>query len=637
MKLTSIAFLGAATLALANLTAAESIARKVHPGFGLHVPEFQFLEPPARATARVSRELPAGLHGSSIAVLGERSLVIDEDSGELLLTGATGAREAALAIGPGAAQLVLDPDRRRAYVTDRMGDRLWVVDVGDGELTRVRRVSTPIEPYGLALTPDRRTLLVTTVADRRLVAYDTATMNRRWSVEIAAEPRGVAVAPDGASAAVTHLSTGTVTHVDLSGSRPRLTHTALNRMTVAPFGGFGGFGLAQDLPAAADPDRAGFAFARNAFAALHLPGGTAVVAYQVSTPQQIAGGHERTSSYGGGVKPPIEHRIAFIGGGQHRILARAQIGAHQPRALAYDGDRDTLYVAGLGNDRVTAIAGASGPAARLDWTRDLTAGGEGRCGPTGIAITDGGELRVFCSFRRAVTSVSAAATVPVISHGPALAPTRLTTAASRGRDLFHTGGDQRLSGGGAMACASCHPEGRADGLSWRIEGHDLQTPILAGGRLAGTHPFKWDGKDPNIVASMTNTVRRLGGTGIQASDARDLEAFFATLPAPRTPTVDSRAVARGKALFHSSRLGCASCHNGSKMTDGKRYDLADDLGKVDTPSLIGLAASAPYYHDGSAADLRALLLEKGSIHGMGRLDVLEREQVDDLVSFLRTL
>jgi cytochrome c peroxidase len=136
---------------------------------------------------------------------------------------------------------------------------------------------------------------------------------------------------------------------------------------------------------------------------------------------------------------------------------------------------------------------------------------------------------------------------------------------------------------------------------------------------------------------MTNTVRRLGGTGIQASDARDLEAFFATLPAPRTPTVDSRAVARGKALFHSSSLGCASCHNGSKMTDGKRYDLADDLGKVDTPSLIGLAASAPYYHDGSAADLRALLLEKGSIHGMGRLDVLEGEQVDDLVSFLRTL
>src|SRR5690606_10116177 len=172
---------------------------------------------------------------------------------------------------------------------------------------------------------------------------------------------------------------------------------------------------------------------------------------------------------------PIEHRIAFIGGDRRRILARAQISAHQPRALAYDGDRDTLYVAGLGNDRVTAIAGASTPAARLAWTRDLTAGAEGRCGPSGIAVTSDGELRVYCSFRRAVTAVRDAGSAPILSHGPELAPTTLTAAARRGRDLFHTGGDRRLSTGGAMACASCHPEGRADGLSWRIEGHDLQT------------------------------------------------------------------------------------------------------------------------------------------------------------------
>ena len=61
-----------------------------------------------------------------------------------------------------------------------------------------------------------------------------------------------------------------------------------------------------------------------------------------------------------------------------------------------------------------------------------------------------------------------------------------------GRKLFF---DPALSASGQMACASCHPDGRADGLSWRIEKRELQTPLLAG-RLVGTHPFKWDGGDP---------------------------------------------------------------------------------------------------------------------------------------------
>ena len=69
----------------------------------------------------------------------------------------------------------------------------------------------------------------------------------------------------------------------------------------------------------------------------------------------------------------------------------------------------------------------------------------------------------------------------------------------------------------------------------------------------------------------------------------------------------------------------------------KRHDLASDLDAVDTPSLVGVAQSAPYYHDGSAATLRALLHGRASVHGMGRTSHLGEAEIDDLVAYLETL
>ena len=204
-------------------------------------------------------------------------------------------------------------------------------------------------------------------------------------------------------------------------------------------------------------------------------------------------------------------------------------------------------------------------------------------------------------------------------------------------ELFRRGGDARLSTRGAMACAGCHAEGRTDGLSWRIQGQALQTPILAG-RLLDTHPFKWDGKDPTLDTSLRNTVTRLGGRGITVQEAADLQAFLLALAPPRPPTVqDPRLAAEGKRLFHDGTTGCDSCHSGPSLADGASYDLDTELGETDTPALVGLAHSAPYYHDGSARTLRSLLVENGRVHGMGETGHLDDHQIDALVAYLRTL
>jgi cytochrome c peroxidase len=133
-------------------------------------------------------------------------------------------------------------------------------------------------------------------------------------------------------------------------------------------------------------------------------------------------------------------------------------------------------------------------------------------------------------------------------------------------------------------------------------------------------------------------MKRLGGTGLTKDQTDALAAYLEALPAPHTPTRDKDMVARGKQLFDSAELGCASCHDGAAYTDREKHKFSSKtLPEADTPSLIGLAASAPYYHDGSAVTLEALLRDRGAVHGMAETSKLSDAQVKDLTAYLETL
>lgn len=118
---------------------------------------------------------------------------------------------------------------------------------------------------------------------------------------------------------------------------------------------------------------------------------------------------------------------------------------------------------------------------------------------------------------------------------------------------------------------------------------------------------------------------------------------------------------RGMALFFSARTQCAGCHGGFNFTyysfsnnglyvaydDPGRYRLTgleDDRALFKTPSLRNVAVTAPYMHDGSIPDLRAVV-EHYRAGGAGHprqdssvrpLD-LSDEEAGDLVAFLHAL
>ncbi len=602
--------------------------------------------PVGKASAPRHLALSTTLAGSTVAALADGAVVIDPDSGQLVLTDSKGKALARIDIGPDASQLAVDCGRSLAYVVNRKSDQIQVVSLAGKGLRAVREIDTAADPYGVALTPDGSKLLVTAVADRVMIAYRAETGEVLWKVPLGPEPRGVAVSRGGDQVAVAFLTTGTMARGALKGDKaPRLEQVALNQNIGQPNAGFGNGAVKQvvagtmhpDVASSGNPtDHPGESAARAAFTVAFIGHEIAVVPHQVSTPHQ-AEGAENTGGYGGGFSSPIVHRLAFVAGQQGEArLAAASLSLHQPRAMAYDDRSDRLYLFGYGSDSMTVMGDASQASVHLAFERALSEAGE--CGPTGAALADDGDVLVFCALSRKLLVVSAAdAQNTKVAVAGELTQSRLSGDELAGRRLFRKGNDVRISKGGGMACESCHPDGRTDGLSWRIESKVLQTPMLSG-RIAGTHPFKWDGGDKTITDSLTNTMRRLGGHGLATTEVKQLSAFLESMDPPRAPSVkDTKAVARGEKLFKSDTTGCASCHGGSRMTDRQQHPLAHDLESSDTPSLIGLSGSAPYFHDGSASTLDALLTERGSVHGMGKTARLDQKQVDDLVAYLQTL
>ena len=623
--LTALLPAGLATLGIAAVATPASAKRMVSD-FQMGAPSFQLLGRPIGG-AKPAAAAPASLTGSRIAAVGNNAIVIDADSGKLILTDKTGKNLAALDIGANAGLLAYDPTAKVAYVANRFSNNIAVVKVGEGKLELGSTIATPVEPFGIALSPDMKTVMVTTIADRALVAYDASSGKEKWRTALGREPRGLAVSPDGTRALVAYLQTGTVDQIDLLETHTA-EHVALSTAT-AP----------RRCRHCGGSD--GESFARAAFAVTFMGDHEAVVPFQRETPVQIASGGN-AGSYGGGFEPPVTHQLAFLGLDRDRTMqTTATIAQHQPRALAWDGVHDALYVAGMGTDSILQIKNASQVTIAEGVSASLTSGKD-RCGPDGVAITADGNVLVWCSFTRNVEHVDfidakgQLAAAAKINAGVQLVASKLGDKQHEGMVLFHSA-QPAISQQGALACATCHPDGREDGLSWKIETNTLQTPLLAG-RVAGTHPYKWDGGDKDLTTSLATTMKRLGGFGLDKTQTANLSAYLEALPAPHTPTRAPDMVARGKKLFDSAEVGCRSCHDGAMYQDATTHKFTGStLPMADTPSLIGLAASAPYFHDGSAATLEALLRDRGAVHGMAETAKLSDGQTADLIAFLETL
>jgi YVTN family beta-propeller protein len=280
-------------------------------------------------------------------------------------------------------------------------------------------------------------------------------------------------------------------------------------------------------------------------------------------------------------------------------------------------------------------------------------------GPNGIALTrDGRRAYIYNSFDHTLTRLVGDGTsrsLNIREEGPRLklADDVMPPEAVMGRKLFFSAIDSRMTSANVgAACSTCHHDSRDDGHVWMFPDGPRQTPTIAGRMITRTGPFHWSGEFPSLRDFLDVTVRqRMGGGVVDAQMTAQLAAFMDTVPAPDNPHRREEltdAQRRGAEVFLKAR--CDECHAGEAFTNNKQANVGTFVldgvnpdnefvrqNGLNTPSLLGLARSAPYLHDGSAMTLKERILQTRLTDQHGKTSQLTDAEINDLVEFLRVL
>jgi len=202
-----------------------------------------------------------------------------------------------------------------------------------------------------------------------------------------------------------------------------------------------------------------------------------------------------------------------------------------------------------------------------------------------------------------------------------------------GNQLFH------LETSSGLACASCHPEGQEDGRVWKFAGFGpRRTQSLRGG-LRGTEPFHWDGLEKDFNALTSDVMQgRMGGPPLTEEQGGSLLDYLDALPAMPAPAAAlSPSAERGKELFNDPNVGCATCHNGARLSNDRTVDIGSVDGTLQVPGLIGLWSRAPYLHDGCAKTVADRFSHACDTGSHGNIAGLQPADVTALSDYLETL
>jgi YVTN family beta-propeller protein len=240
-----------------------------------------------------------------------------------------------------------------------------------------------------------------------------------------------------------------------------------------------------------------------------------------------------------------------------------------------------------------------------------------------------------------------------------------------GKRLFHSSDDPRLARAQWISCNTCHFEGEHDGRTWTFgfAGPRNTTALLG---MIQTYPLRWSGEwDESADSEFANRKENFGDGLIdgammcalsppdclfpahpfnqgRSDDLDALAAFMDSLQMPLSPAHAhgeplSAAEARGRAIFDDPALDCLTCHPPPLYTDHETHDVgtatADEkIGSAyDTPTLLGLYDSAPYFHDGGAATLYDALTFPSPESEHDVSVALTEAEIQDLIAFLLAL
>jgi len=519
-------------------------------------------------------------------------------------------------------QAKFSPDGRLLYVSCTWAGKIDVIDLAKGQI--VRSLTAGLEPCGLNVSADGRRLFVTNVVSSTVSILDVESGRTLSETPVGSQPRFAALTPDGARLLVSNGLSPWVTVLDTQDGRE------LERYDM---------GRASMLREIVSSHDGRWAFLTN------------LVSHNEVPTVQMERGWINSNGFSVLDLTKPGRRVTLL-------LDQLLAGATNPSGIAISSDAKRLYVSLAG---IHEIAIVDLPAAlelaeqtrtpqaiqRLEENveilharkiaRRLPAGG---LGPRSLALSEAtGELFVANYFSDTVTVLDAET-----GELRATIPLGATPEMSEWRKGELMANDGRITYQSWISCTSCHQEDTSsDGLNW-----DLANDGLGNAKnnksLQDTHfspPAMWSGVRADLFDGV-GAGERFQGFVPMAHVQGPITEYLSHPDRAPSPyrDADPAVIERGRVLYTAA--GCDVCHPAPLFTDMKFHDLGfgtpnDFRNRFDTPSLKSTYRTAPYLHDGRAPTLHSLFTEHNPRDVHGRTRGFTTQELDDLITYLRTL
>ena len=568
-------------------------------------------------------------------------------------------------------------------------DEIRVLDAANFSV--ITRIAVGHVPRGISLSPDGTRLLVTNSWDDTLSVIDTRLLKVVATWPVGAEPSSVVEDRAGKRVFVANRITGDVAVLDATtgveekrllagrgasylalspdGSRIYATHVYPNPDAQRT-------GIENRTPPESeitviDPARA----VVTGRIPLHRIAGVFHIAFSKDGRLGVAAQYHPKNmiplahlEHGGAFEDTITVFGADVGGTVEVPLDELDRYVSQPFGVAIAPDKSRIYVTSGGSETVSVV-----DVQRLmrfihahpsPFVQDLSASANYiltripvGLNPRGLTLARDG--RTLLVANRLDDSISVIDTrtnrvkTTIKLEGP-----RVVSALRHGEQTFYTA---RYSFQGQIACANCHIDSTFDGLTWNLEPDGFGRNIVDNKLLEGvkdTAPYKWTGTNPNIPTECGPRTEKYFWRSEQYDDLTlaDLSTYVLSLaPRPNRSKLPgyqfTPAQERGKAIFERSidkfkrpipeANRCAYCHSGPKGTNLQLFDVGthrsnDNPGLLKSAPLTNIALTAPYLHDGSARTLEEIWTIYNPDDKHGRTNDLTKDELNDLIEYLRT-
>ena len=528
-----------------------------------------------------------------------------------------------VAVGDHPADVVFTPDGKRVLVSNTWSGEITILEIVDDKLQVSGQVDVGFHPCGIAVTPDGKHAYIGLAASGQVAEIDVLNAKLVRRIDVGQWPRYVSVSNDGKRLAVGCSGESKIAVVDIESGdilydEPLSGGINLGHMLTSKDGTYVYFPwmIYRNNPITVRDIQRGWVLASRV-GRVRLDGPSYREAISLDVPRlAVADPHGIAIS-------DDEQRMVCSSSGTHELLVY-----RLPDApfVGTGGPGDLI-------DR------------RLQQDRDrfdrIEVGGR----PMGMQMTDNRTVWVANYFRDSVqvVDIESKEVVREIKLGSPVE----TTLARKGMQVFYDG---EMSLDQWYSCHTCHQDGGVNSkpMDTKNDGsiRTLKT-VLPLFDIVETKPWTWHGWQNDLDEAMHKSVTStMMGPEPTEEEKRALIAFLKTLRRPPNPFRDSPelagAIRRGKQLFHSSRAGCADCHNGPHFTDGQIHDVGtgsdDDVyAGYNTPSLVGTYRKVRWLHTGRARDLQRVVNDLHSPTKVAGETELSEEEAADLIAYLKSL